>query len=108
MEYLMQNAKLFSVLYIVSILCVIMFTEIVKRFDKKDILKGYKVWLPFLFSCGFSVALKFIFKIDWFLMIFVEASLFGFSVFGYETFLKSVEKLLAKFSEKIENAVKNG
>lgn len=105
MEYLLQNKQLFVILYIISIVCTIMFSEIVKKFDKKDYLKGYKVWLPFIFSCGFSVALKFVLKIDWFMMIFVEASMFGFSVFGYETFLKSINKIVNKMSEKIETTI---
>ena len=103
MEYLLQNTKLFVILYIVSIVCTIMFSEILKKFDKKNYLKGYKVWLPFIFSCGFSVALKFIFKIDWMIMIFIDGSMFGFSVFGYEAILKSINKLIGKTSEKIEN-----
>ena len=106
MEYLLQNTKLFVILYIVSIVCTILFSEIVKKFDKKNHLKGYKVWLPFIFSCGFSVALKFIFKIDWMIMIFIEGSLFGFSVFGYETILKSINELISKVSEKIKNIFK--
>ena len=103
MEYLLQNTKLFVILYIVSIVCTIMFSEILKKFDKKNYLKGYKVWLPFIFSCGFSVALKFIFKIDWMIMIFIDGSMFGFSVFGYEAILKSINKLIGKTSEKLEN-----
>ena len=106
MEYLLQNTKLFVVLYIISIVCTIMFSEIVKKFDSKNYLKGYKVWLPFIFSCGFSVALKFALKIDWINVIFIEASIFGFSVFGYETLLKSINKLIDKVSEKIESTVK--
>ena len=106
MEYLLQNTKLFVILYIVSIACTILFSEIVKKFDKNDKLKGYKVWLPFIFSCGFSVALKFVFKVDWIFMIFIEGSLFGFSVFGYETILKSINELISKASEKIKNIFK--
>ena len=105
MEYLLQNAKVFVILYIVSIVCTIMFSEIVKKFDKKDYLKGYKVWLPFIFSCGYSVALKFVFKVDWIFMIFIEGSMFGFSVFGYETLLKSINKIINKISEKIESVI---
>lgn len=105
MEYLLQNVKLFVILYIVSIVCTIMFSEIVKKFDKNDKLKGYKVWLPFIFSCGFSVALKFVFKVDWMLIIFIEGSVFGFSVFGYETLLKSINKIINKISEKIESVI---
>lgn len=105
MEYLLQNKQLFVIMYIISIVCTIMFTEIVKKFDKKNYLKGYKVWLPFVFSCGFSVALKFTLKIDWMMMIFIESSMFGFSVFGYETFLKSINKIVDKMSEKIESTI---
>lgn len=105
MEYLLQNKQLFTILYIISIMCTIMFSEIVKKFDKNDKLKGYKVWLPFIFSCGFSVALKFVFKVDWIFMIFIEGSMFGFSVFGYETLLKSINKIINKISEKIESTI---
>ena len=105
MEYLLQNKQLFAILYMVSIMCTIMFSEIVKKFDKKDYLKGYKVWLPFIFSCGFSVALKFVFKVDWMFIIFIEGSMFGFSVFGYETLLKSINKIINKISEKIESTI---
>ena len=38
-------------------------------------------------------------------MIFIEGSLFGFSVFGYETFLKSINKIINKMSEKIETTI---
>jgi hypothetical protein len=102
MEYLLKNIKLFEILAIISIFCIVMFTEIVKKFDKNDKLKGYKVWLPFIFSCGFSVALKFIFKIDWIIMPFVEGCMFGFSVFGYEIILKNINRIIEKFTNKIE------
>ena len=102
MEYLLQNIKLFEVLAIISILCTVMFTEIVKKFDKNDKLKGYKVWLPFIFSCGFSIALKFIFKIDWIIMPFVEGSMFGFSVLAYDIVLKNINRIIEKFTNKIE------
>lgn len=102
MEYLLQNIKLFKILAIISIFCTVMFTEIVKKFDKNDKLKGYKVWLPFIFSCGFSVMLKFIFKIDWIIMPFVEGCMFGFSVFGYEIILKNINRIFEKVINKIE------
>jgi MFS-type transporter involved in bile tolerance (Atg22 family) len=105
MEYLVENLKLFGILYVVSIICTVMFSEIVKKFDKNDKLKGYKVWLPFIFSCGFSVLLKFILKIDWTILVFVEASMFGFSVFGYETFLKSVQRIIERIASKGENII---
>lgn len=102
MEGLLLNFKLFEILVIVSVLCTVMFTEIIKKFDKNNKLKGYKVWLPFIFSCGFSVALKFVFKIDWIIMPFVEGCMFGFSVLGYEIILKNINRIIEKFTNKIE------
>lgn len=94
MEYLMENLKLFIVLFTVSIFCTVMFSEIVKKLDSKNYLKGYRVYLPLLFSSGFSVALKFIMKIEWMMFPFLEGCLFGFSVFGYEVVLKSINKII--------------
>lgn len=102
MEGLLLNFKLFEILVIVSVLCTVMFTEIIKKFDKNNKLKGYKVWLPFIFSCGFSVALKFVFKIDWIIMPFAEGCMFGFSVLGYEIILKNINRIIEKFTNKIE------
>ena len=107
MGYILEKKEAFVILYIISIVCTIMFSEIVKKFDKKDYLKGYKVWLPFIFSCGFSVVLKFAFNVDWMIMIFIEGSLFGFSVFGYEVILKSINKFIEKISNKVESVVES-
>lgn len=105
MEYLLANLKLFGILFVVSMFCTVMFTEIVKKIDTKDVLKGYKVWLPLLISCGFSVAIKFVMKVDWLYMIFIESSLFGFSVFGYEVVLKSVNRILEKIVNKVDSTI---
>lgn len=107
MEYLLSNLKLFGILFIISIFCTVMFTEIVKKLDKNDKLKGYKVWLPLIFSCGFSVALKFVFKIDWIYLVFVDGSMFGFSVFGYEVILKSINRIFEKVMNKINKTIDN-
>ena len=105
MEYLLSNIKLFGILFVISVFCTVMFTEIVKKIDTKDVLKGYKVWLPLLFSCGFSVAIKFVMKIDWLYMIFIESSLFGFSVFGYEVILKSINRIFEKITNKVDDII---
>ena len=107
MEYLLSNLKLFGILFVISVFCTVMFTEIVKKMDTKNILKGYKVWLPLLFSCGFSVAIKFVMKVDWLFMIFIESSLFGFSVFGYEVILKSINRIFEKAMNKIDKTIDN-
>ena len=105
MDYLMDNLKFFSILCVVSVFCTVMFTEIVKKFDKNDRLKGYKVWLPLIFSSGFSVALKYIFKIDWLIFPFVISCVFGFSVFGYEVVLKSINRIIEKVVDKINSKI---
>lgn len=105
MEYLLSNLKLFVILFVISMFCTVMFTEIVKKIDTKDVLKGYKVWLPLLFSCGFSVAIKFVMKVDWLYMIFIESSIFGCSVFGYEVILKSLTHIFKKTTNKVENLI---
>ena len=107
MEYLLSNLKLFGILFIISVFCTVMFTEIVKKIDTIDVLKGYKVWLPLLFSCGFSVAIKFVMKVDWLYMIFIESSLFGFSVFNYEVVLKSLNRIYEKIMNKVNNLIEN-
>lgn len=105
MEYLLSNIKLFMILYVVSMLCTVMFSEIIKKIDNKDVLKGYKVWLPLLISCGFSVAIKFVMKVEWIYVIFIESSLFGFSVFGYEVLLKSANRILEKITNYVNNVI---
>lgn len=100
--------KMNVLLYVTSIVCTIMFSEIIKKFDKKDKLKGYKVWLPFIFSCLFSTALFFTlkdWKEHWVYLVFIVSSVFGFSVFGYETLLKSINKIIENISAKLEKTV---
>lgn len=69
----------------------VLFTELVKRLDKKDRLKGYRVWVPFLLSAFFSFLL-------WYGAFFAPrevwfwwASIFGISVFFYEALLKKIQ-----------------
>lgn len=107
MEEIISNFKLFTTLFSVSAICTVMLAEIIKSLDKKDYLKGYRVWLPLLISCGFSVAIKFVYKIDWLYMIFVESALFGFSVIGYEVFLKTIRKIIDKINDKFDLKLEN-
>lgn len=103
MEYIIANLKLSSVLFTVSVFCTVMFTEIVKKIDIKGRLKGYKVWLPLFFTALFSVVLKFVLRFDWIYLIFVESCMFGFSVFGYEVILKSINKIIEKMAMQFVN-----
>ena len=47
--------------------------------------------------------LKFVMKIEWIYVPFVEGCMFGFSVFGYEVFLKSIMKIINNMSEKVDS-----
>jgi hypothetical protein len=74
----------------------VIFTELVKRLDKKDVLKGYRVYIPLALSFGAS----FLLKIGNFYassqLWFWWAVIFGFSIFGYEAILSKINKALGK------------
>lgn len=88
----MQNLIGLLPLFIaVAVMLVVIFTELVKRLDKKDRLKGYRVWVPFLFSAFFSFLLWkgafFAPREVWFWW----STIFGISVFFYEAILKKLK-----------------
>jgi hypothetical protein len=80
----------------IAIALVVIFTELVKKLDKKDRLKGYRVYIPLVFSLGSAFLLKvgnfFVSGQMWFWW----AVIFGFSVFGYEAVLSKVSGALGK------------
>ncbi|MDR1248638.1 MAG: hypothetical protein LBK63_04965 [Treponema sp.] len=85
---------LFPACIVIAILLVVVLTEIVKRLDKKDRLKGYRVYLPLAFSFGAAALLR----IGGFFapqqMWFWWAAIFGFSVFAFEAILKKITTAL--------------
>jgi hypothetical protein len=72
----------------------VVLTELIKRLDKKNVLKGYRVYVPLVISFGVTGLLKignfFIPEQFWFWW----AVVFGLSVFAFEAILK---KLKASF-----------
>lgn len=87
--------NIFPVFVIIAIVTVIVFTELIKRLDKKDVLKGYRVWIPLILSLLASVALRignFFANPDqvW----FYWAVIFALSVFGFEAILKKITNAL--------------
>ncbi|MDR1176388.1 MAG: hypothetical protein LBK83_13080 [Treponema sp.] len=86
--------NLFPAFIVIAILLVVALTEIVKRLDKKDRLKGYRVYLPLAFSFGAAALLR----IGGFFapqqMWFWWAAIFGFSVFAFEAILKKITTAL--------------
>ena len=80
---------------VVAILLVIAITELVKKLDRKDRMKGYRVWIPAAVSGGVAYLLglgKFFAEPRqvWFWW----AVIFAFSTFAYEAILKKVTTAL--------------
>ena len=78
----------------IAIGMVVIFTECIKKLDKKDRLKGYRVYVPLILSFGAANLLKignfFVTGQMWFWW----AVIFGFSIFGYEAILRKISKAL--------------
>jgi hypothetical protein len=92
MEVYMTN--LLPAFIVIAIILVIMLAEIVKRLDRKDRLRGYRVYLPLGFSFGAAALLRvggfFIPGQMWFWW----AVIFAFSVFAFEAILKKITTAL--------------
>jgi hypothetical protein len=88
--------NLFPAFIVIAIVLVVMLTEIVKRLDKKDKLKGYRIYLPLLFSLAAAALLRigsfFAPQQVWFWW----AVIFAFSVFAFEAILKKITVALGK------------
>jgi cyanate permease len=88
----MNILGLLPVFILVSVALVVAFTELVKKLDKKDRLKGYRVYAPLVLSFGAAGLLRignfFVPEQMWFWW----AVIFGFSVFAYEAVLKKLEQ----------------
>jgi Na+-translocating ferredoxin:NAD+ oxidoreductase RnfA subunit len=86
--------SLFPTFIVTAIALVVILSEIVKRLDKKDVLKGYRVYLPLVFSLGAAALLRignfFVPEQMWFWW----AVIFGFSVFAFEAVLKKIAAAL--------------
>ncbi|MDR0501864.1 MAG: hypothetical protein LBH16_00935 [Treponema sp.] len=78
----------------ISISVVVIFTELVKRLDRKDILKGYRVFIPFVMSfvtaCLLKIGNFYVTEQMWFWW----AVIFGFSVFCYEAVLRKIQNMI--------------
>jgi hypothetical protein len=89
-------AGLFPAFIVVAILLTVMLSELVKRLDRRDRLKGHRICLPLVFSLGAAALLRignfFVPEQVWFWW----AVIFGFSVFAYEAILKKIAAALEK------------
>jgi hypothetical protein len=89
-------ANLFPAFILLAIALVVVVTELLKKLDTKNRLKGYRVYLPLVLSAVTAFLLKignfFVTEQFWFWW----AVIFGFSVFAYEAVLKKISDALGK------------
>ncbi len=92
----MNIFSLFPAFIVTAIILVVMLTEIIKKIDKRNFLKGYRVYIPVILSAGAAWLLRignfFAPEQYWFWW----ATIFGFSVFAFEAILKKIENILNK------------
>jgi len=90
----MQNILPFPVFIVIAIALVIVLTELIKKLDRKNLIKRYKVWIPAFLSCGAAALLRIG---DFFQpqqVWFWWAVIFAFSIFAYEAVLKKIKTTL--------------
>jgi predicted membrane channel-forming protein YqfA (hemolysin III family) len=87
--------NILPVFIVIAIALVIVFTELIKKLDRKNWLKGYRVWIPAVLSGGVAHLLgigKFFPEPNqvWFWW----AAIFAFSTFAYEAVLRKLTTAL--------------
>jgi len=89
-------ANLLPVFIANAIALVVIFTELAKKLDRKDRLRGYRVYVPLALSFGAAWLLRlggfFAAEQVWFWW----AAIFGFSIFGYEAVLRKIQNALSR------------
>lgn len=84
-------SKLLPAAVIVAIILTVIFTEIIKKADSKDKLKGYRIYIPAILSGLESVVLAFGEFFTWRQTSFYWAVIFAVSVFGYEAIYRKIK-----------------
>jgi CDP-diglyceride synthetase len=84
----------------IAIAMVVIFTELIKRIDKKGRLKGCRVYMPLVLSFVTAYLLRlgnfYVTEQMWFWW----AVIFGFSIFGYEAILSKIQNALGTEEKK--------
>lgn len=91
MNYLTQ---LLPAAVIVSVIVVVLLSELLKRLDKKNFLKGYRVLFPAFLSLGMSALLDIGTFIGVGQLWFYWAVIFALSVFLYELVLRKIQETM--------------
>lgn len=87
----MDFFSLIPAFVLVAVVLVVVFSELVKKLDKKKKLKGFYVFLPVIFSAIFAFLLLVGKFFAWQEVWFWWACIFGVSVFFYEAIIKRVQ-----------------
>jgi len=86
--------NILPVFVVIAIIVVIILTELIKKLDKKDIFKGYRVWIPAILS----VVVTFLLALGGFFPpsqgFFWQPVIFSISIFAYEAVLKKITAAL--------------
>lgn len=88
---------------IVAIILTVVLTEIIKKVDRKDKLKGYRIYIPAILSGAESAVLAFGEFFIWKQIPFYWAVIFAVSVFGYEAIYRKIKI----WTESDENSSKS-
>ena len=88
-----------------AIALTVLFSEILKKADKNNIFKGYRVYFPLIFSALFTVLLWIAEIITGKQTFLYGFTIFGVSVFGYEAIIKKIATML-KPEDKTEETEK--
>ena len=89
--------NLLPVFVVIGIIVVILFTELIKKLDKKNKLKRYRVWLPAILSAGVSALLYLGNFFNPPMQVwFWWAVIFSFSIFAFEAILKKITAALGE------------
>jgi len=80
---------------VVAIALVIISTELIKKLDRKNRLRGYRVWIPAVLSCGVAWLLRLGDFLDKPQQVWLWwAVIFAVSTFAYEAVLKKITTAL--------------
>ena len=79
---------------VVAIILTVILTEIIKLADTKNILKGYRIYIPAVLSGAEAASLAFGEFFTWKQLPFYWAVVFAVSVFGYEAIYRKIKKWL--------------
>lgn len=84
-------AQLLPAAVMVAIILTVILTEIIKKADKKDRFKGYRIYIPAVLSGAESAILAFGEFFTWKQTPFYWAVIFAVSVFGYEAIYRKIK-----------------